>query len=90
VSELKVFQMNDCDWWADYSKDEARKNYLEALSEKDLSDPHNYIDDDYFGDLSEGALNELFFRESRECTKITFKARLAQLDKPQFFASTEF
>ena len=26
--KAKVFSMNDCDWWADYSKEEAEKNYL--------------------------------------------------------------
>ena len=89
MKDLKVFQMNDCDWWADYSKEEARKNYLETLGEKDLSDPEGYIDNDFFDALSDKTLGKLFFRADDGNEKITFGERLNQLDKPQFFASTE-
>ena len=28
LKTLKVYQMNDCDWFADYSKEEAIEHYL--------------------------------------------------------------
>ena len=85
-----IYKMNDCDWWCDYSIEEAKKNYVKFVGTdpetqdwnkcppeeltEEEIDKHNYIDDRY--------------------EKITFRAelqrRIENNDIPSFFASTEY
>ena len=85
----KVFQMNDCDWWCDYSAEEAKNNYNKFTG---------FDDEDYYKDrppqeLTEEEMNR--YKYTKEDGKtITFKEELENRIKnnavPSFFASTEY
>lgn len=87
--DLKVFKMNDCDWWMDYNLIDAIVNYSEFImipSEECTDDPyqlsirglrnHEFVSDDFFG-VKCSFLEELQRRQSIS-------------NEPDFFASTEF
>ena len=88
----KVYEMNDCDWWADFSLEEARKNYSDFIEiEDDESEPV---------ELTIEEMQELTY--AKDCDypdskvfTITFKQQLEHMIKkgekfPCFFASTEY
>jgi len=81
---LKVYQMNDYDWWADFSMEEAKKNYLKEFDYEDGD-----LDD--VTELGKEGLEKNFFREDLDHYEITFQDRLKELEQePQLFASTEY
>jgi len=85
MKKPKVYEMNDCDWWVDFSPEEARKNYSDFVEGDDTDDPV---------ELTEEDLSSLTFF-SEESETITFKEQLECMIKkgevfPCFFASTEY
>lgn len=85
---MKVFRMNDCDWWMDTDLEAAKKNYLgfletepEAVEDaremtNEEMDNHTYYVEDNYGMLY---------------PKYTFREHMNSIDqKSQFFASTEY
>jgi len=88
----KVYEMNDCDWWADFSPDEAKKNYSEFIDIDDgESEPV---------ELTEEEMDRLTYATDDdypdgEVSTITFKQQIEYMIKngekfPCFFASTEY
>lgn len=80
--KLKVYQMNECDWWADYSKEEARKNYIKYIGEEDVID--DMIEE------SEKRMITLKYKDEDMKTAITFEQQLVRCPIVGLFASTEF
>lgn len=87
--DLKVFKMNEYDWWCDKSLEAAKINYPISVgihSDECIEDPYK---------LTEKQL--LSYKYHHDCSHSiisSFKERLQALqsisDKPSFFASTEF
>ncbi len=86
---LKVFRMNDCDWWMDTDLKSAKENYpkfVEVGPADVLDNPYEmnesqlksykYVSEDFFG-VEYSFLEELQRRQSIS-------------NEPDFFASTEF
>jgi hypothetical protein len=85
--QLKVFQMNDYDWWADYSKEEAKNNYIKWSMEQG-GIPFEDIEIDIC-ELSGEMMDKFKYVDEDENTEITFTEELRRNPKPGFFASTE-
>lgn len=81
---LKVFQMNEYEWWCDFTIDEAIDNYLEATGvteEEGLDDPN---------ELTEEQLKMLTIRVNDDSDKtMTFEQYLTTFNLPGLFATTE-
>ena len=89
MSELKIFKMNEYDWWVDYDLKSAIGNYSKYGKEEILLDD----DDIKVGEarqITVDELNTLLFDDVGEGRKVTFRDALQGIDKPQFFASTEW
>ena len=87
--EIKIYQINDCDWVAASSLEEA---YTYACKHCD-EDP-DYFDKDEITELTSEDMDRLTFIGDDE-RKLTFREELRVLiDKkekmPTFFASTEY
>lgn len=86
---LKVFKMNDCDWWIDYNLEDAKTNFAKFIGV--LVD--EVIDNPY--ELSEQELIDHTFRADVNIgiSEVTFKQALQWMQsisaEPIFFASTE-
>ncbi len=88
--ELKVYQMNDYDWWADYSEDEARKSYTTwQLEQAEIPKEDIEIYDDII-EMSNETMEKFTFKDEDLDTVLTFKEELARNPKVGFFASTEY
>lgn len=86
--ELKVFRINDCDWWMDTDLESAKDNYLKFTGFDDgtIENPYEmdesqlksykYVQEDFHG-VECSFLEELQRRQSVS-------------DQPGFFGSTEF
>jgi len=83
--KLKVFKMNDYDWWADYSSEEAEKNYTSFVASQCDGDEAT---DGAILLNSEDLLSHTFHDEDGSTG--TFKEQLEKIDDPQFFGSTEY
>jgi hypothetical protein len=79
--KLKIYMMNEYDWWADYSREEARKNYIEQVGEPDCIDKME--------EVSERAMERLKYKDEDMIFAITFKEQLIRNPKQGLFASTE-
>ena len=91
--KMKVFKLNDCEWWAGESLEEIKLVYLKetGVSEEEAFDnPHELSDEemDYY---------KFMFDESDTPLRepVTFRQKLAEMIKegeefPAFFASTEY
>jgi hypothetical protein len=89
--EAHVYQMNDCDWWCDYSPEEAKTNYIKFVG-KDTAEE--------FGtelplQLTDEELDKHKFQpEEPEIGILSFRQelqrRIDNKDVPSFFASTEW
>lgn len=88
--DLKVFRMNDCDWWMDKSLEEAKKNYPEFVS----TDPEDALDNPYELDKAHLKLFEFYPDEDDRSQKHSFLEELQRRQSisndPGFFASTEY
>ena len=87
--DLKIFKMNDCDWWMDKTLDEAKKNFLEFCcvdADEALENPCELT--------SEQMDNHEFCPDENYKKSYPFKHELQRRQsissKPEFFASTEF
>ena len=85
---MKVFAMNDCDWMAADTLDEAKALYLKEYGEE--------VDEDA-RPLTDAEMDSLVFVETdslpeRRCTfREELERRVASGQEfPQFFASTEY
>ena len=91
-----VYCMNECDWWADYSLQEAKEHYRTYCKEEiGIGDGEIEIDVAYR--LNKTQLKQYTFWQDEEIRKgeaITFKEQLRRMAKkgnvPGFFASTEY
>lgn len=86
--KVKVFALNDYDWWAAETLEEAKAAYLNETGMKEADEP---FDDPH--ELDEVAMNHFRFREEDGTTR-TFREQLEKMvsngqDFPAFFASTE-
>lgn len=86
--KLKVYRMNDYDWWADYSEDEARKNYTDWQIETCGIDKED-VDTDCMYELSEEQMLKAAFIDEDASETVTFKDYLDANKRKGFFASTE-
>ena len=87
--DLKIFQMNECDWWMDVSLVEAKKNYPKFIDHGDIED---ILDNPY--ELTEKELKDLKYFDVELETRCSFLEELQRRqsisDGPEFFASTEY
>ena len=92
IQGIKIFQMDECDWWAGESLAACTADYIEQLgSDETLDDPHELSDED---------IDRLIFTEDdgrslRNGTQKPFRQKLEEMVKegcqfPQMFASTEY
>lgn len=87
---IKIFKLNDCDWWADTSLEEAIKNYLNetGMSHEDgIEDPYELSDDEMKNIIHSG--------EDGAGPRMAFIDRLLMdiaegMKFPCLFASTEY
>lgn len=84
---MKVFKMNDCDWWMDVDIESAKRNYLEYCG----------CDEDSLDDVFELPVDTLkqtmiSFPDEPEREKYTFLEHMGNVynDGPHLFASTEY
>ena len=95
----KVFEMNEYDWWVDFSKKEANENYKKwQLGVVGLSIEE--CNDDEARELTENEMTTLLYAADcdsphSEIVKITFAEQLQRIIKkceklPCVFASTEY
>lgn len=85
VKEIKLFKMNDYDWWAARSIEEAVQDYKTFCGEDGIKNPH---------ELSEEEMNRLIFKDDDGESR-TFNEQLKkEIDRgaefPCMFASTEY
>ena len=79
---LSVYKMNDCDWWADYTLQDAVKNYSDLVEpDEDNIEPWK---------LSHGALNKIPFYDEDSKVSRSFREELLSHTQPGFFATTEY
>jgi hypothetical protein len=86
---MKIFSMNDCDWYVGESLEACKTSYLEVC--EDVEDAYELTDEEldttFFYDMDED--------ENMLGTKRTFREQLAIEiaeggEFPRFFASTEY
>lgn len=92
-TNVKIFQMNDCDWWIGPSLDACKADYVEHTGDPDS------VDDDAH-ELTDAELDRLMFTDCDEDErptgmKIPFREQLAVEiaqggEFPRMFASTEY
>lgn len=96
MSNVKVFAMDDCTWWAAESVEAAKADYLK---ETGMTDKEAFGGGEYPQELSELELVAAIFHESEfnsdDQDEWTFSDELYSRIKagqtfPQFFASTEY
>lgn len=93
MGEVKVFKLNDYEWWAGESLDSIRPAYLEATG----IDPDSEEGFDHPRELSDEELQKktIHFDEGEAPDKSTFKEYLNELiakgqEFPCYFAGTEY
>lgn len=91
--QVKVFQMNDCDWYVGATAEECVKKIIQDTESNDI------VDDGYPIELSDEEMNSIMFTHlnygDRPDYKITFAERLKEMieekaDFPCVFATTEY
>jgi hypothetical protein len=87
MADIKVFKLNDCDWWAASDLEAAKAAYIEQTGEEDFDDAY---------ELSDHQMEFLKFRRDDDNhTEVSFKEELERRLRdgetfPCFFASTEY
>ena len=86
---MKVFAMNDCDWWAAETLEAAKAAYLKETGLEEADDP---FDDPH--ELTPEEMDRLRFH-SKDWAVRSFQEQLDWMiasgqDFPAFFASTEY
>ncbi len=85
---MKVFMMNDCDWWMAETAEDATRDYVAAGCSSGDEDEPEELDDDQLDHLvfvweaDDGTNGRRSFREE-------LNRRVAEGWKSEFFASTE-
>jgi hypothetical protein len=87
---MKVFAMNDCEWWAAETLEEAKADYLKETGMKEADEP---FDDPH--ELDAEAMDRLRFFDEDEKAKRSFREQLERMvssgaEFPCLFATTEF
>lgn len=89
---MRIFQVNDCDWWMAESAEQARNSAIEAYGgdDDDCVLPLEEIEE-----VSATEMERLKFHDEDEEETRTFKEQLAKriregAAKPEIFASTEY
>ncbi len=85
----KVYQINDCDWWAGYGLESTKAAYIEetgVTAEDAFDEPRELTDED---------MMRLQFTGDGESLLISFHEQLDKMiseniEFPCFFASTEY
>ena len=99
AQEIKIFAMNDCDWYAAESVEDALKAMAEVWSYKTTPEGITAMQQDFSADhpeeLHDKELDLLNYRDEDEISVRTFREQLAQMIAdgqkfPCFFASTEY
>jgi len=86
---MKVFNMNDCDWFMARSLEEAIYEYKKYLKSQDMDDEPEYWEDAV--ELTEEEMDRLKYRDEDLPEAVTFREALAMRgSEPEFFASTEY
>jgi len=93
----KVYEMNGCDWWIDYSVEEAKKNYLEFTGMKETDVKEDW-EEGWPVELNDEQINRLKYvpdpydypHEDKRTFKEEMKRRIEANDVPSFFATTEY
>lgn len=83
---LKIYKINDCDWYVASSLKEAISKALE-----DYDNDEDYIENPY--ELSDEELDKLIFYDIDTDTQMSFREALNKIspdDCPVIFASSEF
>lgn len=90
VMEIKIFQMDDCEYWMAPSEDEAKKEYMAQYGEDQL-------DESQVKELNDEAMDGLFYIEDwggPDERKISFREalalRVAEGCRTECFASNEY
>jgi len=84
INGIKVFKMNDCDWWAGATLEECVADYPD---EDTIEEP---------AELTDEEMNEFIYAEDHYCdTQKSFRQKLEEMVKageqfPRAFASTEY
>ena len=85
---LKIFKMNQCDWWMDKDLESAKENYpkfVDIPAKYSLENPHK---------VTEDQLKNLKYHDVELDVKCSFLEELQRrqsiTDQPEFFASTEY
>lgn len=84
---MKIFKMNDCDWWVAETLEEAKDSYkLETGEESDLD----------ARELSDAEMDRLTITNEEDDVKLTFREELTRriadgtISSPSLFGSTEY
>jgi len=96
ADEVKVFQVNECEWWMGHNAEEVKSAYLK---ERDMTAKDAF--DDSFHGLSPEEMEKLVYVDTTELDyggsvqRRSFKEELnreleAGFSAPGFFASTEY
>lgn len=90
---MKIFSMNDCDWMAAETLEEAKAAYIATVWAGTREPEVEAFDDP--GEISEEQYDKLLFTDFDANTKCTFRQQLERMiqqgeEFPAFFASTEF
>jgi hypothetical protein len=98
--QVKVFQLNDFDWWAGYDLESVKAAYLADMGLKPTDHPDDLEDQfDNPHELTEEELDRFKFiyvdREEGDPEEAPFRERLNEVialghEFPCFFASTEW
>jgi len=85
---MKIFKMNDYDWWMDIDLESAKDNYTKHHLE--IDDLEN-LDIDSAVELTVEELDGHMFMDEEGLHKCSFREEMESMDQiPRFFASTEY
>ena len=84
---MRVFKVNDCDWWMASTAEQAKSAAIEFYGDEDMVDEVE--------ELTDEQLNSHTFHDEDDETTRTFEAQLLKrikegATKPEMFASTEY
>lgn len=90
MNDIKIFRMNDCDWWMAPSIEEAKKDFISNYGDDQL-------DESEIEELNDDALDGLFYiedwcepTERRISFREALALRVAEGCHTELFATTEY
>jgi len=89
IYSMKIFKMNEYDWWMDIDLESAKDNYTKHHLEIDDIES---LDIESAKELTYDELDKLrFIKDEDDNPECSFREHMNELDQtPQFFASTEY